>query len=63
MVHGAGGPDELSLAGENFTLLRLWAVASVRIQYARRKSGLPYCPVERLQGGTRRKTPGSSGRS
>lgn len=50
VVHGAGGIDELSPAGENF----LYEVAGGRIHsYTLRPEevGLPYCPVGQLKGG------------
>ena len=51
MVHGAGGIDELSLAGEN----SLCEVVNGRIRSFTlhpEEVGLSHCPVERLRGGS-----------
>lgn len=57
VVHGAGGIDELSLAGENF----LCEVAGGRIRSYTlhpEEVGLPYSPVEQLKGGSAQENAG-----
>jgi anthranilate phosphoribosyltransferase len=57
VVHGAGGLDELSLAGENFLCeVAGGSVHSYTLQPE--EVGLPYCPVERLKGGNAQENAG-----